>query len=68
MSLRVVNIGELVTNDPSMGDGTLGPLHDAALVVEDGRVAWVGPSSRCPDADEPVSYTHLDVYKRQRSP
>lgn len=52
MSLRVVNIGELVTNDPSMGDGTLGPLHDAALVVEDGRVAWVGPSSRCPDADE----------------
>ncbi len=26
-------------------------LHDAALVVEDGRVAWVGPSRQAPAAD-----------------
>ena len=26
--------------------------HDAAVVVEDGRVAWVGPAPRAPAADE----------------
>lgn len=39
MSLLVDHIGELTTHDPE-----LGTLRDAALVVEDGRVAWVGPS------------------------
>lgn len=31
-----------------------GTLADAALVVADGRVAWTGPASRAPDADEHV--------------
>jgi imidazolonepropionase len=45
-------IGELVTNDPASGDGTaLGVLTDAALVVEDGRVAWLGARSQAPAAD-----------------
>lgn len=48
----LTGIAELVTNDPSVGDGSpLGLLRDAALVVEDGHVAWVGPASRAPDAD-----------------
>ncbi|MCW2900055.1 MAG: imidazolonepropionase [Streptosporangiaceae bacterium] len=52
MSLAITNIGELVTNDPAVGNGALGLLRDAALVVEDERVVWVGPSSAAPAADE----------------
>ncbi|WP_405147183.1 imidazolonepropionase [Sphaerisporangium sp. NBC_01403] len=47
-SLLIDNIGSLVTNDPALGEGTLGLVPDAALVVEDGRVAWAGPRSRVP--------------------
>jgi imidazolonepropionase len=51
-SLLLRHIGELVTNDPTLGDGSqLGLLTDAALVVEGGRVAWVGPSAAAPAAD-----------------
>jgi len=45
------NIGQLVTNDPALGGGILGVLDDAALLVENGRVAWVGPNSAAPAAD-----------------
>ncbi|MGH3383235.1 MAG: imidazolonepropionase [Nocardioidaceae bacterium] len=48
----VGGIGELVTNDPTLGDGSpLGLLRDAALVVERDRVAWVGPARATPAAD-----------------
>jgi imidazolonepropionase len=51
-SLLVTGIAELTTNDPAVGDGTAsGRLVDAALVVERGRVLWVGPRSLAPDAD-----------------
>ncbi|HET6212373.1 MAG TPA: imidazolonepropionase, partial [Micromonosporaceae bacterium] len=50
-SIVVTDIGELVTNDPTLGDGPLGTLRDAAIVVDDGRVSWVGSSSRAPVAD-----------------
>jgi imidazolonepropionase len=51
-SLLLRHIGELVTNDPSLGDGSpLGLMTDAAFVVESGRVAWVGPTAGAPDAD-----------------
>jgi imidazolonepropionase len=40
-ALVVDNVGLLVTNDPALGDGPLGLVRDAALVVEDGRVAAV---------------------------
>ncbi|KAB1155628.1 imidazolonepropionase [Micromonospora sp. DT46] len=51
-SLLVDDIGELVTNDPP-GDegGPLGIRRDAALLVEEGRVAWIGPSRDAPAAD-----------------
>ena len=48
----VTGIGELVTNDTRLGDGSaLGLLHDAALVVEHGHVAWVGSAVAAPDTD-----------------
>ncbi len=53
-SVVVTGIGELVTNDsthPASDGGPLGLLTDAAVVVEDGRVAWVGPASAAPAAD-----------------
>ncbi|MET8310107.1 imidazolonepropionase [Micromonospora sp. NPDC005173] len=51
-SLLVDNIGELVTN--GAGEGPLGIRRDAAVLVEDGRVAWVGPASYAPAADRRV--------------
>src|SRR5689334_63002 len=51
-SLLVRHIGELVTNDPTLGDGSqLGLVADAAFVVEGGRIAWVGPSADAPATD-----------------
>jgi len=47
-------IGLLVTNDPSHGEGPLGEIADAALVVAGGRVAWVGPAASAPPADTRV--------------
>ena len=37
-TLAIDNIGLLVTNSPELGDGPLGIVRDAALVVEDGLV------------------------------
>jgi imidazolonepropionase len=61
-SLLITRIGELVTNAPAEadgadgGDGPGGPggfaaIGEAALVVEDERVVWTGPSARAPAAD-----------------
>lgn len=47
----LTNIGTLVTNDPSLGDGPLGVRENAAVVFEDGVVAWVGDSTDAPAAD-----------------
>jgi imidazolonepropionase len=48
----VTDIGELVTNDPGVGDGSpLGLLRDAAVVVEDAQVRWIGPRHCAPPAD-----------------
>jgi len=54
VSVLVTGIGELVTNDPTLGDGPLGLLRGAAVVVDNGVVAWVGPAGRAPDADARV--------------
>ncbi|MGZ4572582.1 MAG: imidazolonepropionase [Blastococcus sp.] len=52
MSTLVTGIAELVTNDPATGAGPLSIVADAAVVVADGVVAWVGPAARAPAADE----------------
>lgn len=46
MSLLLTNIGELTTHTEEHGT-----LHDAALVIEDGRIVWIGPADRAPAAD-----------------
>jgi imidazolonepropionase len=52
-STVVTGIGELVTCDGSTPD-LLGVHTDAAVVVEDGYAAWLGPASRAPAADRQV--------------
>jgi imidazolonepropionase len=54
VSTLVTGIAELVTNDPSVADGPLGVVADAALVVEGGRIVWAGPAADAPDADDRV--------------
>src|ERR1700733_10358305 len=49
-STLITQIGELVTNE----GGRFTALTDAALVIEDGTVAWTGPASRAPAADSVV--------------
>lgn len=46
--LLLDNIGSLVTNDPGVGEGPLGLVRDAAVIFEDGVVAWAGPRSKVP--------------------
>jgi imidazolonepropionase len=58
-SLLITRIGELVTNSPAEAGGPAGQggqggfalINDAALVIEDEKVAWIGPSARAPGAD-----------------
>ncbi|WP_016910681.1 imidazolonepropionase [Streptomyces xiaopingdaonensis] len=51
-STVLTGIGTLATNAPELGEGPLGLVHDAALVLQDGEVAWVGPDAQAPPADE----------------
>jgi imidazolonepropionase len=72
-------ISQLVTNDPSAGPGLLGMVRDAAVVLSDGVISWIGPSGDAPAADDEVdvggravlpgwvdSHTHL-VFAGDRS-
>jgi imidazolonepropionase len=59
-------IGQLVTNDPaaasSGGADRLGIVEDAAMLVSDGVVEWVGPASALPVADAAaISVSDADV-------
>jgi imidazolonepropionase len=47
MSVLLTNIGLLATQDPELGE-----LTDAAVVLSDDRIAWVGPSAGAPATDE----------------
>src|SRR3954469_12530302 len=40
-TLAIDNIGQLATGDPNTGSGPLGVLEDAAVVIEDGRIAAI---------------------------
>ena len=50
-STLVHNIGQLVTNNPAHDGTKLGVIEKAALLIEDGVVAWAGP-----DADAPTHH------------
>ena len=79
-STLITGIGELVTCDEAVGDRSrLGIVHGAALLMEDARIAWIGPAAHAPAADEYVdaegrsvipgfvdSHTHL-VFAGERS-
>jgi imidazolonepropionase len=49
MTTLVTGIGELTTQDPERGT-----LQDAALVIDDELIAWVGPAASAPAADERI--------------
>ncbi|ATG50661.1 imidazolonepropionase [Brachybacterium vulturis] len=60
-STLISGISELWTLDPALddrarpGDTTDEQVrHDAALVIEDGRIAWTGPAREAPSADAAV--------------
>lgn len=57
MSCTVITgIAELVTSDGTGPEG-LGLLHDAAVVVQDGAIAWLGPAASAPAADRRIDVT-----------
>jgi len=49
MTLVVDDIGLLVTNDPALGEGPLGLVRDASVVVDDGVVVSVGSAGQVAD-------------------
>jgi imidazolonepropionase len=49
MTTLVTGIGELTTQDPERGT-----LQDAALVIDDELIAWIGPAASAPAADERI--------------
>ena len=66
MSTLITNIGELVTNapagdpgpgapgEPGGGPGEFSVITGAAVVIDDGQIAWTGPAGRAPAADDIV--------------
>lgn len=49
MTTLLTGIGLLATQDPELGE-----IADAALVFEDGLLAWIGPAVRAPAADNAI--------------
>ena len=54
MSIAITNIGSLVTNDQSLGSGLLGETENAAIVIENEKIVWVGNADQVPDADQQI--------------
>ena len=54
MAVVITNIGSLVTNDQSLGLGLLGEIDNAAVVIDDGKIAWLGSTSDAPAADQSI--------------
>ncbi len=63
MATLISNIATLVTNLPSLGQGPLGLIQDAAVVIDGDRIAWVGTTSKAPATD-----SHVDAGGRAMLP
>ena len=61
MSLVITNIGSLVTNDANLGSGIVGELENASVVIEDGKIAWVGSSESAPASDQTIDAKGMGV-------
>ena len=59
-ALVIDNIGELVTGDPSCGEGPLGILRNVALVLADGVVVAIEPAGSAM-ADDRIDADHACV-------
>ena len=60
MTLALNNIGHLVTNDPSIGNGPLGIISNAGLVADDdGKIVWCGPQDQI---DQYTEAQPIDCY------
>ena len=53
-SLLLHGISSLVTNDPEAGPGMLGLVPEAAVIIDEEKIAWVGPANLAPEADDDV--------------
>ena len=54
-SVAITDIGSLVTNDSTLGDGALGLRSNAAIVIVDGKIAWIGDSQSVGVTDNRIS-------------
>jgi imidazolonepropionase len=54
-SVAITDIGSLVTNDSTLGEGALGIRSNAAIVVVDGKIAWIGDSQSVGVTDNRIS-------------
>ena len=53
-STLLYGMSELVTNDEAVGAGLLGIVPNAAVVIQHGRIVWVGSAASAPAADTAV--------------
>jgi imidazolonepropionase len=61
MSLAITNIGSLVTNDPTPESGLLGEIENAAVVIENGKISWVGNAKDVQATDELIDAHGMGV-------
>jgi len=47
--LAIVNIGQLCTMDDNSGGGALGIIENAVIIVQDGKIDWVGSADDAAD-------------------
>jgi imidazolonepropionase len=55
VSLLLANIGQLATCPPGHPQQDAGLVHDAAVLVQDGRIAWAGPAHELPATANPAT-------------
>ena len=51
MATAITNIGSLITNDPSLGQGPSGIIENAAVIIDGDRIVWIGSTSKAPPTD-----------------